>query len=545
LIFSAGGAANKHNRKMLLETHAHTSRHSSCSGLGPAELVRRCAAKKLQGVIIVEHHFLWKKPELEELKRDTGMERGFVILAGQEIQTGIGHVIVIGAGETIRAGTEIGTIGKRWPAAALILAHPFRGGRLPSDALLLDRRMDAVEIFNTNQTMKENCAALAAWHRLKFTAVAGSDAHAAATAGVYPTLFDHPVSSEKEAAEEIKKGRTRPFHKEIPKAGGNVTVTEITIGTKGDDEARRRVILRTFDDEKKYLRARQAAKLAEALRASGFAEGIFRVPAVIEIQDAEKIIIEEGQRGKNLRDIAANSSTEAARRDFELAARWLARLHSADRKKILRGCGINSPSDTLERERKRLRGYLDSFAATDNPMTDDARKIISAVGDAQEILLGAGSQKTSRRREYALCHGDYHPKNIIIGQDISDDTATRFISVIDFGSALVHLPAFDVGYFLAQSENQFFGEAKILRNFVARDFIDAYIDELPAGKRAAARRELPPLADFYKARANLSIAAFLIKVGKGESPETAAAIRKSLKIIRRIVDTGAAPGIKL
>jgi hypothetical protein len=530
---------------MLLETHAHTSRHSSCSGLDPRELVRRCAAKKLQGVIIVEHHFLWKKDELEELKRDTGMERGFVILAGQEIQTALGHVVVIGADETIASPTEISALRKRWPAAALILAHPFRGGKLPSDAQLLDRRVDAVEIFNTNQTMKENCAALAAWHRLKFTAVAGSDAHAASTAGVYPTLFDHPVSSEKEAAEEIKKGRARPFHKEIPKAGGNVTVTEITIGTKGDDEARRRVILRTFDDEKKYRHARQAAKLAEALRKSGFAEGVFRVPAVIETQDAEGIIIEEGQRGKNLRDIVANSSTQAARRDFELAARWLARLHTANRAKILRGAaGISSPSDTLKRERKRLRGYLDSFAATGNPMTAEARKIVEAVGGAQDTLLGAEAQKTSRGREYALCHGDYHPKNIIIGQDISHDTATRFISVIDFGSAIVHLPAFDVGYFLAQFENQFFGEDKILRDFAGRDFIDAYIDELPAGKRPRARRELPPMADFYKARANLSIAAFLIKVGKGESPETAEAVKKSLRIIRRLGNSGAMTGIK-
>lgn len=516
---------------MLLETHAHTSRHSSCSRLEPSELVRRCAAKKLQGVIIVEHHYLWRQDELEKLKSETGMEKGFVILAGQEIQTGIGHVIVIGADETIMAGTDISRIKKRWPRAAIILAHPFRGGKVPSDAALLGPRVDAVEIFNTNQTMKENCAAIAAWHRLKFTAVAGSDAHAAEAAGVYPTIFDHPVSSEKEAAEEIRKGRARPFYKEIPKSGGNVTVTEITIGTKGDDEARRRVIIRTFDDEKRFRRAREAAQLASDLRRRGFGKGLFRVPAVIEIMGTafgtadDKMIIEEGQRGKNLRDVIANSSVDIGRKNFALAARWLARLHSVDQRKIAAGATQN----TLERERKKFAGYLDSFISTKNPMAESARKIISAVSLMEERLLSAPAAIKS-----VLCHGDYHPKNIIIGQDISHDVSTSFISVIDFGSAVTHAPAFDIGYFLSQFENQFFGERKILGDFTQADFIAAYIDELPAGARRNARKELPAQAELFKARANLSIAAFLIKLGKGESPETTAAVKKSLKIIAKL-----------
>ena len=75
-------------------------------------------------------------------------------------------------------------------------------------------------------------------------------------------------------------------------------------------------------------------------------------------------------------------------------------------------------------------------------------------------------------------------------------------------------PAFDVGTFLAQFRNQFFANPEILARLNEEIFLDAYVTE--AG---------PPTGEFlrqvelFRARTNLGIASYLIKVGMGESED--------------------------
>jgi len=111
-------------------------------------------------------------------------------------------------------------------------------------------------------------------------------------------------------------------------------------------------------------------------------------------------------------------------------------------------------------------------------------------------------------------HGDYHPKNIFIGQDSLEDRATLFVAAIDFESSLTAPPAFDVGYFLAQFRNQLFPHPEILSRLPDDIFLQAYEDEINE-VAAGFRRQV----EIFRARANLSIAAYLIKVGMGDSPD--------------------------
>ena len=118
-------------------------------------------------------------------------------------------------------------------------------------------------------------------------------------------------------------------------------------------------------------------------------------------------------------------------------------------------------------------------------------------------------------------HGDYHPKNIIIGQDKQQDITTLFISVIDFGNSILFQRSFDMGYFLSQFESQFYAYPEILNYCKESDFLEVYIKEsdgVPTDFRGQ--------VDLFKIRANLSIAAYLIKVGKGQSPEMEALISR-------------------
>ena len=499
---------------MLLEIHAHTNRHSKCSILDPVTLVRKIVKKGLQGLIITEHHYLWSDEELARLREEAGVEKWFVLLAGQEVETDIGHVLVYGARASITKKTGLKTLRKLFPEAALVWAHPFRNGETPSRAVLASPLLDGIEIFSLNHSAKENYAGLKSWHELKFTALSGSDAHSEGNAGVLPTQFDHAAKSIGDAAAEIRGGRVRPFFKEIPKSGSDLTVTEITMGTKGDDELRQRIIVKTLSNEKKWEKTKQSAELLRSIYNNGFSGPVFRVPKVIDINENEKTLIEEGQRGKNLYDSLLSVGTASGRTYFEYAAQWIAKFHSL---KLRHKSAEGIPAG----EKKKFLSYAKNLRNTGNSRLIPALKLIEYVEKAEEELY------RSKSGSFVLNHGDYHPKNIIIGHERMNDPETLYISVIDFASSSDFPPAFDVGYFLAQFAAQFSDHPDILERYDERSFLNAYSSG-PKGVTDGFLKEV----NIFKIRANLSIANYLIRVGKGESPELYKLIEKSSSLMK-------------
>ena len=485
---------------MLIDIHLHSSRHSACSGAEPGELVRAAAAKNLQGAVLTEHHYLWSKEELKALRKEAEVGPHFLLLAGQEVETDIGHLLVFGAGRSIRSKLKLRELRRLFPEAALVWAHPFRGSEpLPEE--LLNPDLDAVEILNTNHTAKEHYRALDLWHRCRFTAVAGSDAHEPRLAGVFPTYFDHPVKSVREMAGEIRAGRCRPFLKEIPRAGGNTVVTAINLGAKGEDEYRQRLILRRMSSRKKWLKAGVALEVVSALLERGFGKGRYRVPKIIEVDDQEKIVIEEGQRGKLLFDLLPGVSPRVGARYYRMAARWLGRLH---RERVR----VGEPERTRKKERRRFQSYLARFRNAGHPGRERFRKLLEWTAAREEELFERAGDR------FVQVHGDYHPKNIIIGQDRMQDIATLFISVIDFDNSLLFDPAFDVGGFLAQFAYQFRNFPRVLASCREEDFLGTYL-----GKRRNPRDDFEERVRLFRVRANLSIANYLLKVGRGDSPD--------------------------
>jgi len=473
-------------------------------------LARQVKKKELQGLIITEHHYLWGEDELKALRVEAELDENFLIMAGQELETDFGHVLVFGADRTIEEEISLKELREGFPEAALIWAHPFRNGNSPDEKRLLNPMLDAIEIFSMNQSPKENYLGLKAWHKYKFTAIGGSDAHADGMAGVYPTQFDHPALDMRELVAEIKKSRCRPFFKEIPKSGTNIIVTEITIGTKGDDESRNRIILKSITDDKKWAAVKSSSGINAFLYRNGFAEGQFRVPGIIDINDKERLVIETGQRGKNLFDLLVHVDKSIGMNYFRLAAQWLARFHN-------KGIREGDVESVIQKERRRFDSYLNSFEKSRSPYLEKIKPIINFVkGKEEEMYLKC-------RGLFILNHGDYHPKNIIIGQDRQHDITTLFISVIDFGNSILLPRSFDVGYFLSQFQNQFYAYPEILENYRESDFVDTYAkdaDNIPL--------DFMEEAMFFKIRANLSIASYLIKVGKGQSREMEALISRSL-----------------
>jgi aminoglycoside phosphotransferase (APT) family kinase protein len=487
---------------MLMEMHAHTAEHSRCSSVPATELVRQVCAKGLQGIVFTDHHYLWSDSEILVVRRAAAVPDHFLILSGQEVTTPeIGDVIVYGAGMPFPRGTSLEEIRERCPKAALIWAHPYRNGRRPDDASLLLPLLDGVEIFSSNHSMLENSRALRDWHRLRFTAIGGTDTHGNGYAGLYPTLFDHPVACISELAGEIRNGRCRPFLKEIPRSGAENLVTEVTIGTKGLDEVRERIIIRNISSRHKWNEADRAFHIAESLARLGFSIGPYRVPLPIDQDHDSMTLIEQGIRGKTLYDKLLSATTKDGLLYMHMAASWLARLHSYR-------LTLTPAEEFLEREPERLGNYLRRFTAIGHPHARRAEEILTAIQE-EETRRYAGAPES-----LVQGHGDFHPKNILIGQDSQENRDTLFVAAIDFESSLRLPPAFDVGCFLAQFRNQFFPHPDIIRDFHEEVFLDAYV-EVSGNSGDDFRKQV----ELFRARANMSIAAYLIKLGLGDSPD--------------------------
>lgn len=485
---------------MLLEMHSHTVEHSRCSSIPAAELIRQAFAKGLQGIVFTDHHFLWSDEKLLQARRSSAVPDHFLILSGQEVATPeLGDVIVYGADMPFPPGTSLEAIRETAPEAALVWARPYRKGRLPDDDSLLFPLLDAVEIFSSNHSVRENSRALRDWHRLRFTAVGGTDTHGNGYAGLYPTHFDHPIDNIGGLAAEIRAGRCRPFLKEIPRSGAGSLVTEVTIGAKGLDEVRERIIIRNITSQHKWAVADRAFHIEEQLARHGFASGPYRVPVPIDQDHNSRTLIEQGIRGKSLFDKILTASREDSLCYVRMAARWLAKLH------VCR-LTLTPAGEFLAREPERLGKYLERFTAINHPHARRAEEILTTI-EREEVRRYADNPE-----ELIQGHGDFHPKNILIGQDVQENRETLFVAAIDFESSLRLPAAFDVGCFLAQFRNQFFHREDIIRDFPEMVFLTAYQEVCGDSGNDFLRQ-----VELFRARSNMSIAAYLIKLGLGDS----------------------------
>ncbi len=485
---------------MLLEMHSHTLEYSACSHVSAVELVRRVLEKGLQGIVLTDHHHLWSEVELESLRREAGVPDYFLLLSGQELTTrDLGDVLVYGASDTVAAGTPLAEVRRYYPDAALVWAHPYRKGRTPSTEALSSSLLDGVEIFNSNQTMRENSRGLRDWHRVRFTALAGTDTHGPRYAGLYPTLFDHPVKNIDDLAHEIRKGRCRPFFREISMFGSRNRVTEVTIGSGGVREIQERFIIKALDSPGEWHSAERAYRLLQALNRTGFPDNVFRIPQTVDEDPESMTIIEQSLEGEVLYDQLLKAAPSEGRACLQLAARWLARLHN------LRVC-LTPSGEFLEREPSRIANYLEAFTRARHPYASRMKDLAEAVREREEKLVRANPQILLQG------HGDYHPKNILIGRDSFKNVDPLFIAAVDFESSFCLPPAFDVGYFLAQFRNMFFHHTEVLQRYSEDIFLSTYLEYSEvAGEGFTSQVEL------FRARANLSIGAYLVKLGLGKT----------------------------
>ncbi len=463
-------------------------------------LAREVRDKGLQGLVLTDHHYVWPPEDLVRLRKEAELENHFVLLSGQEVTTtDRGDVLVFGPTEAIQRHSRLSDILRNHPKAAVVWAHPYRKAARPDPELLkASGPFHGIEIFSSNHTVRDNIQGLQDWHRHKFTAVAGTDTHGAGYAGTYPTQFDHWVETLEDLVTEIRSGRCRPFFKEIPKTGANLQVTEIVVGTKGRKEIRERWIIKKLHSRSKWEKALHAYRVMEEVHRQGFDRGRYRVPEPLDLDTETQTLIEVGQRGKSLYEMLLAVPRAEGRRLIEDVAVWLARFHGTPH-------SIAMPETFQHSEERRIQNYMKRFVRSRHPHSGRAAALAKTILEAEKRIADFDEEA------FVLGHGDFHPKNILVGQDLITDRSSLFVSAIDFENSQVYPQAYDVGTFLAQFRNQF-ADSGVLDEYKEDAFLDAY-----QRNAAFVTSDFLRQVELFKARTNLSIASYLIKVGMGDS----------------------------
>lgn len=199
---------------LLLDTHLHTSRHSSCSRIDEKRLLQQAVKRGLDGLVLTEHHYQWPESELQQLLDESGVP-GFVLLAGFEYTSRRGDILVYGlAPEQVAdfapgGAPEVMLEQFQRLGAVCFAAHPTRAG-LGFDAQIEHMPFDGIETRSVNLQPHEQRLALRLAETLKLPATAASDAHRIEDVGAYALEMDAVVRSMADFCAAIRARKFRP-----------------------------------------------------------------------------------------------------------------------------------------------------------------------------------------------------------------------------------------------------------------------------------------------------------------------------------------------
>ena len=212
----------------IIDMHIHTTRGASDSGLDPNDLARQAKKRGLTAVHITEHDRLWDRYVLQEFRDEYP---DLLIANGMEVSTDMGHILALGLKEYvggIRHCEELRRVADE-QGAFLIVAHPFRHffdpvyftrqGKEPftltpeqAAKLPVFQLIDAIEVLNGANTVRENIYALKVAQAIGKPGTGGSDAHSTQGIGTYCVVLKKDVESQEELLAELHAGRFHAGH---------------------------------------------------------------------------------------------------------------------------------------------------------------------------------------------------------------------------------------------------------------------------------------------------------------------------------------------
>ncbi len=207
---------------MIIDLHVH-SKYSGDNRSEPEPIIEEALRKKLDGIMIAEHHSYEASEPWEAYIRDRKKNGGLYIFRAVEISTTAGHVIGIGLKDdswnTYRVDgcyLEMEEVLAKIRAnhGVSIIAHPYREN---IDCPLMERfekleGYTAAEGINGGCTPEENRRAVDWLIRNGRPFTGGSDAHKPERVGRAFTRFTNPVCTLDDLIRELKAGHYQGYY---------------------------------------------------------------------------------------------------------------------------------------------------------------------------------------------------------------------------------------------------------------------------------------------------------------------------------------------
>lgn len=210
----------------IVDMHIHTTNGASDSQLRPEEMAEIAKTIGLTGVNVTEHDRVWDKYTAEAFRRD---HPHLFLSPAMEVSTDLGHILAVGMKEYvggIRKATELRKV-LTDIGGFMIVAHPFRHffdpvtftrhGKTPPAMTVENMKnmpifelVDAIEVLNGANTMRENYFALEVATALGIPGTGGSDAHSRSGVGYYTTEFEKELESVEDMLAEMHARRFHP-----------------------------------------------------------------------------------------------------------------------------------------------------------------------------------------------------------------------------------------------------------------------------------------------------------------------------------------------
>lgn len=204
---------------MLIDLHSHTWPRSHDSVLNPEDLIVRAKQAGLDGICFTEHDTVWEQSAVDELRA----KHDFLILAGIEISTDDGHILVFGVDKYVFGMHRSRELAKHVEkvGGVMVAAHPYRR-QMPwfsknEDEYLASLEkasknpayefVSAFEIQNGRGSDKENEFSHRLADLMNMPGTAGTDSHAISDIGKSATYFEREIRDERELIAELKAGR--------------------------------------------------------------------------------------------------------------------------------------------------------------------------------------------------------------------------------------------------------------------------------------------------------------------------------------------------
>ena len=212
----------------IIDMHIHTTKGASDSGLDPEDLASQAHKRGLTGIHISEHDRLWDRHALAEYRQ---RHSDLLVANGMEVSTDLGHILALGLREYVGGIRHAETLRRvaDEQGGFLVVTHPFRHffdpvyfrrqGKepftlTPEEAAKLPvfQLIDAIEVLNGANTVRENLFALRVAQAAGKPGTGGSDAHSTQGIGIYCTVLEKEAASQEELLTELHAGRFHAAH---------------------------------------------------------------------------------------------------------------------------------------------------------------------------------------------------------------------------------------------------------------------------------------------------------------------------------------------